>query len=456
MNEKKKILIVEDTRIIALSIKNDLEELNYEIAGIVDNGAEAIEKAQKLQPDLILMDINIKGSIDGIETSRQILSVMNVPIIYLTAYTDKSTVNRAINTSPYGYIIKPYEEKTLEITLNYAFYKHEHERTFRNIFNATHDGLTITDLEGQIVDSNISTLSIFDLKEAIVDFKTILNKYVNFIDTDTYFENAVKHGIAVLEFDVINNDLIETIEVKAQTIIHNGTTALLHIIRNISLKKNLQKNIIKTILQTEERDKSKFAEELHDGIGPLLSTIKTYLNTLEDEVDETDRKTIIKKLFEINDEVIQTVKEISNDLRPHLLRNFGFVSAANTFLLRIKEAHKEVDIQFDTELKTRFSESVEVALFRIVCELTNNSLKHSKATKILISLHKENKSFQFKYSDNGVGFDIRKTMQEEKGMGLQNILNRVNSLPATAEMTSVLGYGFTCVIAINEAVFQPK
>lgn len=110
---KTKILIVEDERIVAIDIKATLEDHGFEILDIVISGEEAIEKALELKPDLILMDIFLKGQLTGIDAVQKIKEKMDIPVIYLTAYEDKKTMNKAQETNPVGYIVKPFEEDFL-------------------------------------------------------------------------------------------------------------------------------------------------------------------------------------------------------------------------------------------------------------------------------------------------------------------------------------------------------
>lgn len=105
----ERILVVEDELIVAMNIESKLQELGYEVIDVVDNGKDAIDRALETKPDLILMDIVLKGEMDGIEVVRRINSTMDVPVIYLTAYSDDEVIQRAKRTEPYGYILKPFK-----------------------------------------------------------------------------------------------------------------------------------------------------------------------------------------------------------------------------------------------------------------------------------------------------------------------------------------------------------
>lgn len=123
MNSKYKILIVEDEILVATDIQESLESLGYTVQGIADTGLKAIEAVQKELPDLILMDINLKGEMTGIDAAKLITKDNDVPIIYLTANTDLDTVNKAKVALPYGYIIKPFNDKDLQTNIEIAIFK---------------------------------------------------------------------------------------------------------------------------------------------------------------------------------------------------------------------------------------------------------------------------------------------------------------------------------------------
>lgn len=127
MDEIKKILVVEDESIVAMDIKNRLKSLNYNVVDVVDTGEKAVEKALEHSPDLILMDIMLKGEMDGIQASEEIKKTLNLPVIFLTAYADNRTVERAKLTDPFGYLLKPFEQKELHTAIEIALYKHQME-----------------------------------------------------------------------------------------------------------------------------------------------------------------------------------------------------------------------------------------------------------------------------------------------------------------------------------------
>ncbi len=126
MNRSKlKILVAEDEQIIAIDIKNTLRNLGYEVIKIVNNGPDAINAAGDLKPDLILMDIMLNGPLNGIEAANTINSKYSIPVVYLTALSDNETLNKAKITEPFGYILKPFDERMLSSAVEMAVYKHK-------------------------------------------------------------------------------------------------------------------------------------------------------------------------------------------------------------------------------------------------------------------------------------------------------------------------------------------
>ena len=131
MNSKIRILIVEDENIVAIDLKRTLVNLNYEVSDIVRSGEKAIERALEISPDLILMDIMLEGELTGIDAAREIMRKKDIPVIYLTAYADQSTLSEAKTTQPFGYILKPFDEKNLVSTIEMALYKHNLDKRLK-------------------------------------------------------------------------------------------------------------------------------------------------------------------------------------------------------------------------------------------------------------------------------------------------------------------------------------
>jgi len=191
-----------------------------------------------------------------------------------------------------------------------------------------------------------------------------------------------------------------------------------------------EKMFLNTIIQTEEKERKRFAKDLHDGLGPLLSSVKMSVSSLAQMKQDEPSREIIENTELVINEAIKSIKEISDNLSPHVLSNFGLVRALSNFINKINVA-KTIRINLITELKDeRFDPNVEVVLYRVICELINNTIKHAQAKKINISLSLIDEHLNITYKDDGKGFDVSKIVEHQgsSGMGFSNIYSRINSL----------------------------
>jgi two-component system, response regulator PdtaR len=132
------ILVVEDEGLVAQEIKSRLEKSGYTVCAVVHDGESAVNHAGNMHPDLVLMDIRLKGGMDGIEAAVQIRERFNLPVVYLTAYTDPATLERAKIMDPFGYVVKPFETRSLMVAIEIAIHRHrsESERIYREKLQA--------------------------------------------------------------------------------------------------------------------------------------------------------------------------------------------------------------------------------------------------------------------------------------------------------------------------------
>jgi two-component system cell cycle sensor histidine kinase/response regulator CckA len=155
------ILIVEDERIVARDLQAMLHQLGYNVPALVATGTDAIVKATALHPDLVLMDVRLQGTMDGIEAATAILAQLDIPVIYLTAFTDEVTRQRARQTAPYGYLVKPFDERTVQTTIEMALERHARDRQTRThgqwlaaTLGGLRDAVVTTDANGRITFIN--------------------------------------------------------------------------------------------------------------------------------------------------------------------------------------------------------------------------------------------------------------------------------------------------------------
>ena len=209
----------------------------------------------------------------------------------------------------------------------------------------------------------------------------------------------------------------------------------------------LNKRILTAVLRTEEKARSRFSKELHDGLGPLLSSARMSLSALARDERSPEQKEIIDNTTYVIDEAIRSLREISNNLSPHVLNDFGLARGVQNFIDKSAAMH-DVKIRFTTNLRSeRYDTDIEVILYRVICELINNSLKHAACSAINLSLSQNGSELTLDYTDNGRGFNPQAMM--DCGMGLSNIASRINSLGGTFDIASAKGKGMRAAIRVN-------
>jgi signal transduction histidine kinase len=217
--------------------------------------------------------------------------------------------------------------------------------------------------------------------------------------------------------------------------------------------KDFEHKMVNKIVQVQESERAKFSRELHDGLGPLLASIKLYFQWLAETNDEKKTKLITERGLYNIEKAIETLGEISRGMNPTQIENEGFINSLKKYVNDLNSIGT-VKISLTTNLPSRFNKVLEITLFRVALELINNTLKHAQATEINIdcSLIPERNQISFTYEDNGIGFDKDKIYNQRKGLGLRNIQSRALSLGGMLTIESRIGYGTKVVIELPLSV----
>ena len=206
------------------------------------------------------------------------------------------------------------------------------------------------------------------------------------------------------------------------------------------IRSETEKRVLSAVIRTEEQERQRFAKELHDGLGPLLSVIKMLLSGFEEKNTPEVNDKIKGNLQQAVDEAITSVREISANISPHILNNFGLKDATESFIRKLRPA-EGISINFKTNIDNRrFVYNVEVIMYRVICELINNTLRHANASKISIDLQLQGDVLYLEYEDNGMGFDVKQA-ESDGGMGLSNMQYRLNSGNGDIKISSESGRG---------------
>ncbi len=330
----------------------------------------------------------------------------------------------------------------------------ESEERFRKLFDSTGDDIFVTDINENIVEvNNAACESLGYSREELLSMKITEIKSPKYKDTVSENRKIIYgKGSHTFESEHVTKDgKVIQVEFMSRLVSYGDEKLILSIVRNISQRRELERQILSAVIRGEERERQRFAREMHDGLGPLLSTVKIYVNELASvNLSDEERRELIRHSNEMLDEAVNSARTISNNLMPTVIQSYGLIKAVHAFCEKVNKTNK-INIQFETEnIEERLEENLELILFRVISELINNTLKHASAENVFILLVKYEDRLSLYFRDDGVGFDAEEILQSDnKGMGLKNIISRVKSINGNYSFSSRPGEGFTIKIEIN-------
>jgi PAS domain S-box-containing protein len=470
VSEKSTVLYIDDDP-LSLEIFKELFHEEYSVLTLTST-KNAVEVLRKNQVKVIMSDQCMPDE-NGIDFFKRINAEFPEIIkIIFTAFSSHDLALEAINDAGiYKFLLKPWDHKEIKNAIDTAIkvydlqheknrllhelqksndaineaYKRldENEKKFYAVFAKSNDSIYLLDQQKEIIEANQALVSLIGYKETPCNL-TNLNSYIKskfplLIEKPFELSRNSSSANADVEINVGSDDL-RVIEISSNEISFNNKNYILAIIHDITERRMFEKKIFDAIVHTQEEEQGKYARELHDGLGPILSTLKMYIEWLSDSSNNVNKEKISQQTIVAIDGAISLVKEIANNLSPHILQKFGLVNTIQTNLDQIKSSFN-IECVIISNLNQRLPSKIEVPLYRILMECINNSLKHAKAKKILIKFKKAESHLIINYSDNGQGFDVQNVMANGKGMGLFNIQNRIRLLGGNIKLISNPGIG---------------
>ncbi|MBL7110379.1 MAG: PAS domain S-box protein [Bacteroidales bacterium] len=321
--------------------------------------------------------------------------------------------------------------------------KNSAELKFKSLFENSSDEIYVIDFEENFLEVNKVICDALGysreelLKMQVKDIKP--DKYGDIVES--LLETLKKEGSLVFESEHVSKEGKRIpVEIKSRIIDYGKRKAILSIARDITERKQMERKILNAILEAEEKEKERFAKDLHDGIGPLLTSIEIYINIIQSgKVSNAEKQKLLNYIKGLASEASLSVKEISNNLRPSVISRFGLIAAINSMCEKLNSTGViKVSLVSGNFSDQGISKDIEVTIYRIVNELINNTLKHASAKKISIYFTRDNECLLLNYSDDGIGFNFQETYKSDthKGMGLSNIISRVNAINGTCRFNS--------------------
>lgn len=455
-NLENLILYIDDDSTNLMLFKNTfLGDFNVSTA---ESTSQAEELIRNHQFKVILSDISMPHE-TGLDFFKRIrFGTLEPVLIILTAHVSNSLLLQALHQGKiFRYVTKPWNSGELRHTIEQAIqtfdlhYQNrmlynqieESEQKFHNIFQYSQDAIVIFDAREYIREANDAFLRV--VKKDITDVRK--SRITDFLDDEAKpsFSRRLKQlthvGNSIKEYTLdIPGVGRRVVEANSCIIEYKGENAVLSIIRDITGRKQQEKALLDAVIEAEEKERRRIAKDLHDGLGPILATLNMYLEWLHEKGKTDEHPDILDLSVASVKEAMITLKNISNNLSPHMLEKFGLLSAISSFVELIKKVSR-VKFTIDSNVNDRLSPVVEISLYRIVTECINNTLKHSQSTEIVIQLRKNENTLHLVYTDNGKGFDIASAMKGHSGMGLHNIQNRINTLGGRVNFKSSGDFG---------------
>jgi signal transduction histidine kinase len=360
-----KVLIVEDEVIVSMEINDILKELGYTVTGIVSTGREAFHDIEQNRPDLVLMDIKLSyGNMDGIETAKVIRSRYNIPIVYVTAFSDRDTLRRAKVTYPYGFVLKPFKKRELQIAIELALVKHKEETELQESHSK---------LEMRIIER---TTELLRLQERLLHEKRE--------------RKLSEQSLSMLEKEL--------------------------------------SYLSSHLLLVQEHERKKIAHHLRDGIGTMLMTIKEGIEKkiweIRKDVSLSSVNILSSVVFIIQD-AIKDIQKMVIHLNPSEVDNGGLFKNINWLCDEFQKKSSKISVEKNFTIKeTEIPENIKTVIYRVTYEAMENIVLHSEAESVHISLRKKDGRLELIIEDNGKGFDIENSAHATlfvKGSGLSTM-----------------------------------
>ncbi len=492
-----KILIVDDEATIILQLENYINSMGYSVAGIAGTGEESLEMAKKVKPDIILMDIVMPGNIDGIEATKKIKKELNIPVIFITSYTDEELVNRAKHVEPFGYIVKPFQESEVRAAVDVALFKkeiekrlHESEEKYRTMVSTSKDAIVTIDSKGRIISWNNGAENIFGYKESEsigMPISNIIPENIPIvveseIKAETVESTGVKKDGKTISIEHSNagwktekgqfctynirditdrkktekmlrsysSQLERTVSLRT----HDLTLTIEKLVNEINERKHIEKQLLHSqkllrhmtseLSISEEKERRRIATELHGSIGQNLSLAIIKCQELKSKISSEDSLTVIEYICDMLEQSLENTRLLALEISPPVLYEIGLEAAVSWLLEQFKDKHGLQYIFEDDKKQKSLDDNIRVLLFQAVRELLMNIIKHAGTDKAAVSMKKEKKVIKIVVEDSGRGFDSDNfTFKANKsgGYGLFSINERLRYLGGSMHIKSRQGKG---------------
>jgi two-component system, LuxR family, sensor kinase FixL len=438
------ILIVEDERIVAKDLQRSLSDMGYDAFAIADCAEEAVACASARCPDVVLVDIRIKGQEDGIRTAEILKKKFPVIVIFLTAHADEAMLDRAKRTEPHGYLVKPVKEAELRSMIEISLYKLELERareglraSQQRLFDIT-DNVPVSigyfDREGRVQFANRAFRDVVQYRndEMGVPASAFLGDAL-FKESYPPRQRALKgeHVRFVVNFE--RNGAARKHEVtyfpnfdsKGYVV---GIYAIGYDVTDVRRSHEQIRNLTQRLESVREEERRAVAVVLHDGIAQDLFAMKLGLNHLEVIAKrQAAVKKVCRELTAAVTKCMENTRQIANELRPVAL---AYSRVSTVIMDHAQHFGRRSNLNVKINESAQFpnlDEPAQLLLFRTAQEALNNVARHAHATTVEIALHAEDGRVTMDITDDGIGI-TEAAMSKAHSLGLLGLRERYAAL----------------------------
>ncbi len=451
-----KILVVDDEATITTQLEERLAVLGYDVVGTASSGYEAVELAEQLRPDVVLMDIVMPGEMDGIDAARLIKDNTHIPVVFLTAYGDDRFIDRAIDTAPFGYIIKPYQESALKAAIEVALYNSELMRNLREsklgwkrLAQNMEDAVVLCDSQGKIFFWNQGAENLFGFTaEEIIGrpFENLVSEgahkeYVLEIDR-LFTQGDSPISGCWLDLPGIRKDYTRfSMEVCLSPGEFHQESVFIGIVRDVTPYKKAETRF-KTSLEEKDRlldDVRRSVQENLKLIYGLIEIQQACLDSREGLKGRRIGRSRLEALTYAQERAVGT--EIS-----HRIDFSGYVQNLISRLVRSYAVdEKRIIIELDIE-PVPLDIGKAAACGLIISELVSNAFKYAFPDTCLpgcvdIAFHRRNSQYVLKVQDDGIGFPLDQKFPGKNSQGLKVVSDLVNQLQGKLSLKMEGGAG---------------
>jgi len=476
----KRILIVEDEPDISSLIRQFLEKSGYEVAATAATGEEALAQAERVRPDLALMDISLLGDLDGVETADRIYTRFGIPVVFVTGLADDATIERSQVARAFGYVLKPFRPEDLKSSIDLAFSKHADESRLRRIeqsfgaaIRSIGDGVIATDQMGAVTFLNpvAETLTGWRLSEA--QDRPLEEVFpVPPVPPDPADRNSGGVALAPLPRQtslVARDGTWRPIECTAAPIRNEAgdTIGQVVVFRDITERREREEELNRSRDQlrllaahlqgVREDERTRIAREVHDQLGQMLTGLRMDVAWIEKRVETLDDQAArgplgakLTSMFALLDQMVKTVRRISSELRPGVLDDLGLVSALE-WQAREWQERTGIECAVSSDLGgLKIAPEPGTALFRIFQESLTNVARHAGATQVTTSARVEAGAIILEIRDNGRGVTADE-VRHSKSLGLLGMRERAKMLGGEFRIAGEPACGTTVTVRIPTA-----